>query len=152
MTEEAKTLDDNDESARAGLVRSVTAFHRDWKLLDIERSLMRQKWTDYFEDIDILLCPAVRIAAFEHDHTPIAERMTRFNDGDISHIEAVMPWAGLTINAYLPASIAPVGQTPGGLPVGVQIVGPYLEDRTCLHMARQMEEIFGRLPPPPGFE
>ena len=94
----------------------------------------------------------MRIAAFEHDHTPIEERLTRFNDEDISHIEAVMPWAGLTINSYLPASIAPIGQTPGGLPVGVQIVGPYLEDRTCLHMAQILEETFGRLPPPPGFE
>ena len=100
----------------------------------------------------MLLCPAVRIAAFEHDHTPIAERMTKFNNEDISHIEALMPWAGLSINAYLPASVAPVGLTAGGLPVGVQIVGPYLEDRTCIHIARMMEEIFGRLTPPPGFE
>ena len=152
IAEESKSLDENDQGSRAGFVRSVTAFHRDWKILDIERSVMRQKWADYFEDIDILLCPTVRIAAFEHDHTPIEERLTRFNDEDISHIEAVMPWAGLTINSYLPASIAPIGQTPGGLPVGVQIVGPYLEDRTCLHMAQILEETFGRLPPPPGFE
>jgi len=152
MLDESKTLDETDQSPRAELVRSVTRLHRDWKLLNIERAVMRQEWDDYFQDIDVLLCPAVRIAAFEHDHTPIQERMTKFNNEDISHIEALMPWAGLSINAYLPASVAPVGLTAGGLPVGVQIVGPYLEDRTCIHIARMMEEIFGRLAPPPGFE
>ncbi len=152
ILEESKSLDENDQSMSAGFIRMVTRLHRDWKLLNIERAVMRQKWDDYFQDIDVLLCPAVRIAAFEHDHTPIEERMTKFNDEDISHIEALMPWAGLTINSYLPASVAPVGLTPGGLPVGVQIVGPYLEDRTSIHVARLMEDIFGRLTPPPGFE
>ena len=41
MLEESKTLDDNDQNPRAELVRSFTRLHRDWKLLDIERAVMR---------------------------------------------------------------------------------------------------------------
>jgi amidase len=44
----------------------------------------------------------------------------------------------------------PVGRTAAGLPVGLQIVGPYLEDRTTLAMARHVEELLGGFVPPPG--
>ena len=53
--------------------------------------------------------------------------------------------------ALLPATVAPVGRTAGGLPVGVQIIGPYLEDRTTIEVARRLAElIVGIEPPPPA--
>ncbi|MCP4756441.1 MAG: amidase [Proteobacteria bacterium] len=152
MLQTSKTLDENDPSPEAYMARMSTKLHREWQLLNIERSLMRQKWEDYFRDIDVLLCPAVRVPAFPHDHTEIGTRITPFNDQDMSHIEVLMPWAGLTIVSYLPATVAPVGLTKSGLPVGVQIVGPYLEDRTPIHVAKLMEEVVGGFSPPPGFE
>jgi amidase len=51
---------------------------------------------------------------------------------------------------YLPATVVPVGLTAAGLPVGIQIVGPYLEDRTTLAVARCIEELLGGFVPPPG--
>jgi amidase len=51
---------------------------------------------------------------------------------------------------YLPATVVPVGLTGAGLPVGIQIVGPYLEDRTMLVVARCIEELLGGFVPPPG--
>ena len=53
--------------------------------------------------------------------------------------------------AYLPATVVPVGLTSAGLPVGIQIAGPYLEDRTTLQVARILETLVGELPKPPGF-
>ena len=38
-----------------------------------------------------------------------------------------------------------------GLPGAVQIVGPYLGDRTCIHTARPIERHFGGFQPPPGY-
>ena len=38
-----------------------------------------------------------------------------------------------------------------GLPVGVQIVGPYLHDRTALAFAAAVAELVGPCPTPPGF-
>ena len=48
-------------------------------------------------------------------------------------------WAGLVTMALLPATVAPIGRTPAGLPVGLQIVGPYLEDRTTIDFARRLD-------------
>ena len=39
----------------------------------------------------------------------------------------------------------------GGLPVGVQILGPFLEDRTPLKLAELIEREFGGFVPPPLF-
>jgi amidase len=53
--------------------------------------------------------------------------------------------------SYLPATVAPVGCTSAGLPVGVQIVGPYLEDRTTIDFARRLGDVIGGFEPPPGY-
>ncbi len=133
------------------MIQGMTKSHREWQFLNIERLKLRQKWADFFKEFDTLLCPAVRIPAFEHDHTEISQRFTRVNGEDQPHIAVLLPWAGLTIMAYLPATVAPVGLTPEGLPVGVQIVGPYLEDRTTIHLARLMTDVTGGFTPPPGY-
>jgi Asp-tRNA(Asn)/Glu-tRNA(Gln) amidotransferase A subunit family amidase len=38
-----------------------------------------------------------------------------------------------------------------GLPIGVQIICPYLEDRTPIAFAALMEREFGGVVPPPGY-
>ena len=52
-------------------------------------------------------------------------------------------WTGLAGGAYLPAAVVPVGRTSDGLPVGMQVVAPYLEDRTAIDVARQIERLLG---------
>ena len=61
-------------------------------------------------------------------------------------------WIGFATLAHLPASVAPVGLSADGLPVGIQIVAPYLEDRTAIDFARRLGEIIGGFEPPPGFD
>jgi amidase len=63
-----------------------------------------------------------------------------------------MFWAGYTCNFYLPATVAPAGLSPAGLPVGVQIVGPQYGDYTCIHFAQLLEREFQAFEPPAGFE
>jgi len=45
----------------------------------------------------------------------------------------------------------PIGRSEAVLPIGVQIVGPYLEDRTTIAFAEMMERAFGGFIPPPGY-
>ena len=52
----------------------------------------------------------------------------------------------------LPSTAIPIGLSPEGLPVGVQIVGPWLEDRTPLKLAELIEREFGGFVPPPMFD
>ena len=51
----------------------------------------------------------------------------------------------------LAATAAPVGRTAQGLPVGLQVLGPYLEDATPIDFADRMSTVVGGFVPPPGF-
>ena len=50
-----------------------------------------------------------------------------------------LAWPGMATLANLPATAAPIGKSATGLPIGIQIIGPYLEDRTTLAFARLIE-------------
>ena len=51
----------------------------------------------------------------------------------------------------LPATTAPVGLTRAGLPVGIQIIGPYLEDATPIDLAGRLADVLGGFRPPQGY-
>ena len=61
----------------------------------------------------------------------------------------LLGWNTLIGSAYLPVTVPPVGRTDDGLPVGIQVVAPYLHDRTALTFARRMTEVLGGYEPPP---
>jgi amidase len=155
LLNKSKNLDEKDQSYEAWKARTATKTHYDWQMLNAERLMTRQKWADYFKEYDVLLCPAFRIAAFPHDHTITLESLqritTKLNDQDIPHADVILPWAALASFSYLPATVAPIGLSSNRLPVGVQIIGPYLEDRTTIHFAKLIEENLGGFSPPPGF-
>jgi amidase len=60
-------------------------------------------------------------------------------------------WIAYASAAYLPAVSVPVGLTESRLPVGLQVIGPYLEDRTVLDVARRVSEVVGGFEAPPAF-
>ena len=60
-------------------------------------------------------------------------------------------WISFATLAGLPATTAPVGLTRSGLPVGIQIVGPYLEDATPIDLAGRLADLLGGFRPPKGF-
>ena len=63
-----------------------------------------------------------------------------------------MVWPGVATVAGLPATAAPIEISASGLPIGVQIVGPWLEDRTTIKFAALLEREFGGFVPPPNFQ
>ncbi len=153
MLETAKTLSDDDHSESARRLRGSTALHRTWHGLDYARTMLREVWADFFKEFDVLLCPTVSVTAFPHDHSEdfLARRLI-VNGEERGYFDTGIFWAGITNMCYLPATIAPAGLAKNGLPVGMQIVAPYLEDRTCLRFAEIMEEVVGGIQVPPGFE
>ena len=92
------------------------------------------------------------MAALPHDQAEsLVGRTIRVNGAPRPYLDQLI-WNGAIGNlCYLPATVAPVGLTPGGLPVGIQIVGPYLEDRTPLDVARRMADVVGGFERPPGY-
>jgi amidase len=124
--------------------------HRDWLRADEARHRRRQDWAAFFEDYDLLLCPPLSTAAFPHSQIPPQERRLVVNGREVP-FENQLFWAGLAGLCYLPATVAPIGLTPDGLPVGVQIIGPQYGDLTCLRLAGLIEREYRAFEPPPGF-
>ena len=148
----AKTadLDPDDDRRNARYLRDGTARHRDWLAADEERAGYRARWRDFFEDCDILLCPTVPTTAIRHDHSNINRRTITVNDETRDYWDQIV-WPGMASMAGLPATVAPVGLASDGLPVGIQIVGPYLHDRSTIDFARRLGEVVGGYEPPPAF-
>jgi amidase len=148
---EAQRLGD-DQSYYARMVRANTLPHRDWLAFNEARHRMRFAWAEFFREWDLLLCPAAASAAFVHDHQGERwERTVRINGKDVPATDQLF-WAGYSGMVYLPATVAPCGFTPAGLPVGVQIVAPQYGDRTSIHFAKLLEREFQAFVPPPGYE
>ena len=123
----------------------------DWMTLQDAQLAFRQAWARLFHDFDVVLAPAHGSVAFAHDDSPDMAARTLTLNGERTPYFANLAWAGLATFPNLPATAAPIGQTPGGLPIGAQIIGPYLEDRTTLAFAGLMERAFGGFRKPPGY-
>ncbi|MDP9966031.1 amidase [Variovorax paradoxus] len=108
---------------------------RTWFDLLATRTRIRAQLRTLFMQFDAVLCPAAGCAAFEHVTEPDFEKRTLTIDGKPTRYDALAAWSGLASLGGLPATVAPVGFTAGGLPLGVQIVGPYFEDRSTLALA-----------------
>ena len=63
-----------------------------------------------------------------------------------------LAWPGVATLPLLPSTAIPTGLSEDGLPTGVQIVGPYLEDRTPLKLAELIEREIGGFTPPKMFD
>lgn len=136
----------------AARIRHATAMrHRDWLSNNERRLQLRRRWEEFFEAFDVALLPVCMLPALRHDHSePMTARSVEVN-GETRNYWDMTTWMAPAGACYLPATVVPVGLTEGGLPVGVQIVGPYLEDRTTLSFARLVTDIVGPIPRPPGF-
>jgi amidase len=112
------------------------------------RMAARAAWIRYFDDVDVFLCPATFCPAFPHDRRPFEARTIATPEGDRPYTDLAF-WVAQAALPGLPALTAPVGRTAGGLPVGVQVVGPLFEDDTAISFAGLLGEVTGGYQPPP---
>jgi amidase len=129
--------------------RASTIRHRDWLLMSEQRELRRRNWDRFFNDFDVLLAPTAFIAAFEHVDGGNLYTRTLEVDGSTRPYADLIAWTTQFGYVYLPATVVPAGRTPSGLPVGLQIVGPFMGDRTTLEFGRLVESVTGGYKAPP---
>ncbi|HUP34199.1 MAG TPA: amidase family protein [Candidatus Limnocylindria bacterium] len=143
--------DSQDGSYLARYARAVTASDAHMQTVERRRRVARGVWQAYFRTHDAFLLPTALVAAFPHDHvgTPLM-RVLATPRGDRPYPDLCF-WISFASLAGLPATTAPIGLTPAGLPVGIQIVGPYLEDATPIDLAGRLADVIGGYRPPPGF-
>jgi len=147
---DAAAVKADDDSLEAERLRGAVCSHREWAVADMARIKLRQQWAEVFREWDVVLCPPMPTPAFLHDHSPMPERRIDI-DGEKKSFFDQLVWPEIATTPGLPATAAPIGLSDTGLPIGVQIVGPYLEDRTPIAFASLMEREFGGFLPPPGY-
>ncbi|MGV7032727.1 amidase [Methylobacterium symbioticum] len=141
-----------DPDASPYVSRTVTAYaqrHRDWIAASEIRAGLKRDWSAFFTRFDVVVAPAGVGPAFPVDEERPREERTLTVNGHQTDYNDQLFWAGLATLASLPATAAPVGSIDG-LPVGVQIIGAYLEDRTTLAFAAELERL-NPFTPPTGF-
>ena len=132
-------------------LQNAALRYRTWQLLDEQRQQIRQKWAGFFQSFDVLLTPVTPVTAIRHDHSPRLSRTIQVNGETRSYFDQ-LAWVGQASMAYLPSTVAPIGRAANGMPVGIQIVGPYLEDNTTIDFAARLEEVIGGFEAPPGYD
>lgn len=140
---------DTDDSVVGRVKRATAMRHREWLSWHERRLQLRERWNEFFESYDAVLMPVHPRPAIPHDHTPAQwDRRVEIDGVERSYLE-LFGWTGPAGAGMLPATVVPAGVGDDGLPIGVQIVGPHLHDRTTLHVARLIAELTGGCPRPP---
>jgi len=125
----------------------ISAF--DWlDLIDAQVAVCRQ-WGAVFDDFDVVLTPTFQTVAYPHTTEAPDKRTLTFDGGPHPYFDG-LAYPSLALLPNLPATAFPAGFTKAGLPIGLQAIGPYLEDRTAIGFAGLVEREFGgfRAPPP----
>ncbi|MBT3369231.1 MAG: amidase [Rhodospirillaceae bacterium] len=134
------------------MARGVLLPHREWLNLDNERAFMRQVWAEFFQEWDILICPAATSAAWPQNQ--IGERHDRMITVNGKQQRGVdqMFWAGYPNMVFLPSTVSPAGLSPEGLPLGLQAVAAEGEDKTAIEFCRLVSTQIVGFQAPPGYE
>jgi len=110
-----------------------------------DADLLRAKLLAQMERCPILLMPVCSVPAFRLD-----ERQWEIDGQKINYLDAMRftQWFNLLAS---PAAVVPVGRSPEGLPIGVQIAGRPYDDELVLRLASVVDQAFGYQPPSLAF-
>ncbi|MET9490890.1 amidase [Nocardia sp. NPDC006630] len=139
----AAAVGPDDRSLDAARLRGAAFSYRDWIAANDRRERHRHGWRQLFAEFDVVVTPITPTPAFPHDHNPNFVERRLDIDGAAYPFGDQLVWAGLVTMPGLPATVIPAGRSPEGLPVGVQLIGPMLEDRTPLRLAELLEREIG---------
>jgi amidase len=122
-----------------------------WQNKNLKRLGYRGMWERYFKEVDVFLLPTAFTTAFPHTTTPVDERMLPTPEGGSQSFDDLISYICPATLTGCPATTAPAGLSKSGLPVGLQIVGPYLEDATTLRFASLLAREIGGFQAPKGY-
>lgn len=109
-----------------------------WADFDVVRGQLLRE----MQPFPVLLCPVCAIPAFRH-----GERSWVVDSQRVDYLDAMRytQWFNLL---GAPVAVVPIGRSPEGLPIGVQVAGRPFEDEIVLEIATAIDKEFGFVPPP----
>ena len=109
----------------------------------LERDAVRARFLRHMQKYPVLICPVCAVPAFVH-----GEREWKIDGCTVGYLDAMSccQWFNALGN---PAAVVPVGRSPEGLPIGVQVVGRPFEEELVLAVAQEIESRCGMIGEPP---
>jgi amidase len=149
----ASSFSTNDLSHAALQARGMLMTPGLYQQVHARQLRIQKQWAAFFQKYDVLLCPAAPVSALKHDHDPnIMARTLDVNGEKLPYLN-FLHWAAPAAAGNLPAAVAPAGFVDAGphkgMPRGVQIIGPFMEDNTPIAVAAFLQELQGGFQPPP---
>jgi len=148
-TRAAEKLLANDEEFLTSIADGLTCHTGKYlKMIEISEQY-KAKWETVFKDVDIIITPVTLTNAFKHDDSYLYDRILTINNRHVPYYQlSFLP--SLATFAGLPATAFPTGeQNQQGLPIGLQAIGAYLEDKTTIQFCQLLEESLGGFKKPP---
>jgi amidase len=132
-------------------VKGALSSFADWQQENMKRLAYRAVWEQFFQSVDVFLLPTTFTTAFPHDPSHPDGRTIPTPEGGAQPFWDLLSYIVPATLTGCPAINAPAGLGGSGLPVGVQIVGPYLEDATPIAFARLLAQEIGGFKRPEGY-
>jgi len=160
ITTQGMSRDQREESAAAqsasgdpadlARARGMTLSATEFLALLNRRERARLKWAEFFESWDVVVCPTTLDSAFPHTQGKFEERTVDV-DGEPVPYGSLVVYPMWAIFTGQPATAFPAGVDRRGLPLGLQAIGPYLEDRTTMRFAQLLEQEWHDFQAPPAY-
>lgn len=143
---------DREATARA---KGLAGSAGDYLLWHRERERLRAAWRDFFCSWDVLVSPAFFSVAYPHFDYPWPPNPSRQLMVDFAGKSAPYDYGlfypSIATLPGQPATAFPVELSKASLPIGLQAIGPYLEDYTVLQFVKLIEREWGGFRAPPSF-
>ncbi len=139
------------EAASSGETPAGLRSFAEWEGQNFMRLGFREQWQKYFDEVDVFLSPVAFTATFPHDHSKPASKRTIATSAGPRKYDDLIRWIAVPTLTGCPATVAPVGHGEGGLPIGVEIMGPFWEDATPITFAKLLAREIGGFQAPQGY-
>ena len=135
---ETLLIDPKDKSYFSYVNRAAIPTHRKFFNIQQKKQVIKNKWSKFFQNWDILLYPNTASTAIHHDQDLPRHKRTILVNGKEENYNDQLFWPGLAIDSYLPSTGFPICLFKNGLPIGIQAIGPFLHDLDTIKFAEMI--------------
>lgn len=114
----------------------------------LQRSLITQRWENFFKNYDFLICPVAFGPAYKR--CKIGSKL-KYDGKEMIYINYTWPYVACFNASGNPSITIPLGLNDEGLPIGVQIVGKYWSEPELIHFAKQIAPLTAGFVQPNGY-
>jgi len=142
-----------DEPTQRAMLRGLTMDMRAYAAALAQRDLLIGAMDRFLSDWDVWICPVTAGPAFTHRRSAVQRpgEKLEIDGSQVSYWRGNVCFTTVLSLTGNPVVTMPLAQTPGGLPIGMQLVGRRWHDMELLSVAASLAAITGPFPRPPGY-